>query len=117
MSGSILLIVPESDPKRPPFGRLDGILRYPDAPITVDGDDDVEGRGADAEPESIRQIRDSDPPLHPPAATQAEDDGVLGTLQAAARHWEWEALGLDPALDGPSSNRVRVGPARRVRSE
>jgi NAD(P)-dependent dehydrogenase (short-subunit alcohol dehydrogenase family) len=39
------------------------------------------------------------------------------SLQAAARRWEWEALGLDPALDGPSSNRVRVGPARRVRSE
>jgi hypothetical protein len=114
VSGSIVLVVPEGDPQRPPFGRMAGILRYPDAPIIID-DDDAQGRGANGEPLPVRQIRASDPPLHPPSATSGEEDGVLATLQAAAQCWEWEALGLDPALDGPSSDRVSVEPARRVR--
>lgn len=111
--GSFRLVVPEGDQKRPPFGRVEGILRFPDVPVARehDGDETTDENDEPFEP-AVRPIRNGDPPLAPPVS-DAEDDGsdVLATIQAASRRWEWEALGLDPALDGPASTRVEVGEA------
>jgi len=117
--GAFRLEVPEKLSQRPPFGRLEGILRFPDIEIAMEDDEtaEVDGDGADADgdrAESVRSIRHSDPPLAPPS-TEAEDGGqgeTLASLRGAARRWEWEALGLDPALDGPSSTRETVGRAQ-----
>ncbi|HKI85905.1 MAG TPA: hypothetical protein VKA53_04080 [Thermoanaerobaculia bacterium] len=117
--GAFRLEVPEEPPQRPPFGRLEGVLRFPDIEIAM-GDDEaaeVDGDRADANgdrAESARSIRDSDPPLAPPSE-EAVDGGqgeALASLRGAVRRWEWEALGLDPALDCPSSTRVTVGRAQ-----
>jgi hypothetical protein len=112
--GSFTLIVPAGDQKRPPFGRVAGILRFPDAPIARESDRDENDESFEP---AVRPIRNSDPPLASPVA-DTEDDGnaVLATIQAASRRWEWEALGLDPALDGPSSSRVEVGEASPPRA-
>lgn len=105
--GSFKLVVPEGDPTRPPFGRVAGILRFPDAEVErEDTDADEAGEPVGS---ATRPIRSSDPPLAPPASDVKDGEAdVLATLREASRRWEWEALGLDPALDGPSSNRVEV---------
>lgn len=117
--GAFRLEVPEKPSQRPPFGRLEGILRFPDIEIAMEDDEtaEVDGDGVDADGDragSVRSIRDSDPPLAPPSR-EAVDGGqgeALASLRGAVRRWEWEALGLDSALDGPSSARVTVGKAQ-----
>ena len=109
--GSFKLVVPEVDPTRPPFGRVAGILRFPDAEVEREDTDADEAADEGGEPvgSATRPIRSSDPPLAPPASDVKDGEAdVLATLREASRRWEWEALGLDPALDGPSSNRVEV---------
>jgi hypothetical protein len=101
VSGSFSLVVPENDPQRPPFGRLEGVLRYPDVPVALAGSDGQEGS---------RELRDSDPPLAPPRMKgDAAEEDVRTKLRGARARREWETLGLDPELDGPSSRRVRIG--------
>lgn len=120
--GGFHLEVPEGDAQRPPFGRLEGILRFPDIEIAMEEEAaaaESDGEEADADDDrvspTVRPIRDSDPPLVPPSPGTADrkEGEALAGLRDAARRWEWEALGLDPALDGPSSARVKVGKARR----
>jgi hypothetical protein len=109
--GSFKLVVPEGDPTRPPFGRVAGILRFPDVEVAREDTDADEAADEGGEPvgSATRPIRSSDPPLAPPASDVKDGEAdVLATLREASRRWEWEALGLDPALDGPSSNRVEV---------
>lgn len=111
--GSFKLIVPEGDQKRPPFGRVEGILRFPDAPVAREpnGDEATDEIDKSTEP-AVRRIRNSDPPLAPPVSdTDGDGDDALATIQAASRYWEWAALGLDAALDRPASSRVDVGDA------
>lgn len=111
--GSFKLVVPEGDPDRPPFGRIEGILRYPDVPIARE-DDEGEATDEDDEPlqPTLRPVRVCDPPLSPPDSSAEEDGDVGAKLRAASERWRWEALGLDPAFDGPSSSRVEVHQAR-----
>lgn len=111
--GSFNLVVPEGSRDRPPFGRIEGILEYPDVPI-VRGDDEGEATYEDDEPlqPAARPVRDSDPPLSPPESDAEEDSDVMVKLRAASKRWQWEALGLDPAFDGPSSSRVEVRKAK-----
>ncbi len=92
--GTITLFVsPGSD--RPAFGRLNGIVSYPDVSI-VDEDGEV-----------VHPVREIDPPLKPPVAEDADD--LLASIQQASTFMQWRALGLDPANDGPEcSNVVRV---------
>ena len=107
--GSLELVVPEGDPQRPPFGRVEGILRFPDVPIVREHDGDETGdEDGESSERAVRSIRDSDPPLAPPNEDVGEDSDVAATLRVASHRWRWEALGLDPALDGPSSGRVEV---------
>jgi hypothetical protein len=91
-SGTITLEVPP-DPLRPAFGRLHGITSYPDVPF-VDEDGEV-----------VKHVRVSDPPARP--EPKGEGDGVFGALREANTFWEWRALGLDPADDGPERSEVR----------
>jgi len=113
--GLFKLIVPEGDPTRPPFGRVEGILRFPDAEIARGGDEDGDTDEAKPTESAVRSVRSSDPPLAPPALSVDDDDDeadVVARLRAASRRWEWEALGLDPEFDGPSSNRAKVSEAK-----
>lgn len=112
--GSFKLVVPEGDPTRPPFGRVEGILRFPDTEIVKDGDEDgAADEGTEPAESAVRPVRSSDPPLTPPASEVEDDEvDVAARLRAASRRWEWEALGLDPEFDGPSSNRVEVREAK-----
>lgn len=97
--GTITLIVPPSQPDRPPFGRLHGIVSYPDVPI-VDHDGEV-----------VHPPRVVDPPLQPPIAEASSD--VLHALGQMGAMREWNALGLDPATNGPDCS-VVVRAARPV---
>jgi hypothetical protein len=97
--GTITLVVPPDQPDRPPFGRLHGVVSYPDVPI-VDHDGDV-----------VHTVRVADPPLQPPAAEAVSD--VLSVLRETGALREWNALGLDPAADGPDDSAV-VRAARPV---
>jgi len=92
-SGMITLEIPP-DPPRPAFGRLHGITSYPDVPF-VDEDGEI-----------VKHVRDSDPPPRPGPSSEANED-VLDRLRAASAFWEWQALGLDPADDGPERPEVR----------
>ncbi|HWM53978.1 MAG TPA: hypothetical protein VNO20_01115 [Solirubrobacterales bacterium] len=117
IQGSFELVLPEGDPQRPPFGRMAGILRFPDTLIAPEEDaDETEDEDGEPSERAVRPIRDSDPPLTPPTADVGEGSDVAAKLQAASHRWQWEALGLDPALDGPSSDRVQVGEASPRRS-
>lgn len=91
-SGTITLEVPP-DPLRPAFGRLHGITSYPDVPF-VDEDGEV-----------LKHVRVSDPPARPEPKGEGDDD-VFGALREANALWEWRALGLDPADDGPDKSIV-----------
>ena len=52
----------------------------------------------------IHPVRVVDPPLQPPAIEDSSD--VLGSIQQAVAFREWNALGLDPAADGPDRSEV-----------
>jgi hypothetical protein len=90
-SGTLVLEVPP-DPQRPAFGRLQGIMSYPDVPL-------VEGKG-----EIVKQVRESDPPARPDAGSASS--GGLEHLREARAFLEWRTLGLDPADDGPDRSTV-----------
>jgi len=96
-AGTIALEIPP-DPARPAFGRLHGIVSYPDAPL-VDEDGKV-----------VRAVRDSEPATRPEHAE--EDDGPLTALREANALARWRMLGLDPADDGPE--KVQVGEAEKA---
>lgn len=113
ISGSIPMFVPSGDPERPPIGRVDGVLRYPDVPIAIERDESDAAQEDSRAERAVRQVRDCDPPLTPPNADG--DDHVLADLRAVVSRGKWEALGLDPALDGPSSSRAHVEEARLSR--
>lgn len=130
-SGTLVLDLP-ADPDRPAIGRLHGILTFPDVPIVDDEFDDEDG-GEDEDdtfgPKHVarRKARSTDPP-GPPCRSETADhtgddgdgsepsdgdvDSVIRRLNEAAAWWEWRALGLDPAHDGP--DRVEVRQAERV---
>lgn len=99
--GRVALVVVAGDRDRPPFGRLEGILRYPDVPITPedvgDDEDGVVLRRTAAPP------RRADPPLAPHASDADLDGetGVLAKLRAAGALGEWRELGLNPHDDHP----------------
>jgi hypothetical protein len=129
-TGTLVLDLP-SDPDRPAFGRVHGILTFPDVPI-VDDELDDDDAGEDEDEEDMfgdkhvarREVRSADPPgppSSPEAADDAGDDGdggeqidssvnsVMRRLNEAAAWWEWRAFGLDPAHDGPDRVEVRPG--------
>lgn len=93
--GAVTLKVAAADETRPAFGRIDGILRYPDAVIADDDANEHVLRRTAASP------RTEDPPLAPLADEDAEDGSVLGRVRASHATWSWNALGLDPAGDCP----------------
>jgi hypothetical protein len=132
-TGTLVLDLP-ADPDRPAFGRLHGILTFPDVPI-VDDELAADDAGEDEDGEDIfgqtrvarREVRSADPPGPPSSSERTDDAGddgdrgeqndratnaVLLRLNDAAAWWEWRALGLDPAHDGPE--RVEVRRAERV---
>jgi len=109
LQGTFELVVPRGDSERPPFGRVEGILRFPDIPIVVDDDEADDDESTDI---AVHPVRVSDPPLNPPCSDDDESDDIATALRAASQRWQWEALGLDPTLDGPASNRVEVRKAR-----
>lgn len=109
-TGSFVFHVPAVDVSRPAFGRMAGILEYPDLVIR------------EVPPSSWRedavavdlQPRTTDPPLHPPEIPERGPtvelvDRIMGRRGVL----QWMRLGLDPANDGPSSGYVNVGPAER----
>jgi hypothetical protein len=99
VQGTITLVVPP-DRDRPGLGRLHGITSYPDVPIVNDDDGEL-----------VHPVRKTDPPLRPPAGKDSGD--IHDRLQQAGALWEWKALGLDPASDGPDRS-VVVHKARPV---
>ena len=90
--GAITLEVPQ-DPQRPAFGRLHGITSYPDVPLV------------DENGEVVKSLRSNDPPARP--ESKGESDDVFGAIRDARAFWQWQALGLDPADDGPERVEVR----------
>jgi hypothetical protein len=92
VEGTITLVVPPSQPDRPSFGRLHGVVSYPDVPIV------------DHDGEAVHPLRVVDPPLQPPVAEASSD--VLSALEQMGALREWNALGLDPAADGPDCSVV-----------
>jgi hypothetical protein len=86
-SGAFDLEVPLDDPSRPRFGRLNGIVSYPDVPL-IDGDGE------------IRDVRSGDPPARP-SSSERSDAEPLAAIRDAHRLLVWRGLGLDPADDGP----------------
>lgn len=97
VGGTFILEVPP-DPPRPAFGRLDGLMSYPDIPL-IGGDGEVE-----------RNPRSSDPPARPKPSDEGDD--VFGSLREANAFLRWRTLGLDPADDGP--DRSTVSEAKRA---
>lgn len=134
-TGTLTLDLP-ADPNRPAFGRLHGILAFPDVPI-VDDDFDDDAASEDEEYAfgerrvARREVRSTDPP-ESPSRTETTDDagdeyGDVGEqpdseMHPVLRHireisaWRaWRDLGLDPADDGP--DQVEVRPAERIDSD
>jgi hypothetical protein len=112
-TGTIVLDLPK-DPERPAFGRVEGILRFPDVPIVDPEVDQDDGDGDDLPEPRIarRDVRDVDPPLVPPATEDNPEDGngvpdLLKLMREAGQHTDWRRLGLDPADDGPERYEVR----------
>ena len=131
-TGTLVLDLP-ADRDRPAFGRLHGILTFPDVPIVdeeLDDDADEDGEEEVVFPDkrvARREVRSADPPEKPSSSEAADNTGddvtrpaqgdsrlnsITRRLNDAAAWWEWQALGLDPAHDGP--NRMEVGRAERV---
>jgi len=96
--GTITLVVPRNS-DRPAFGRMHGIVSFPDVPIVVD------------DGEVVHAVRVADPPLSPPTGDGTGD--VFDELRRAHAYWEWDAFGLDPVSDGPGRS-VVVRSAERV---
>ncbi len=111
-TGTLVLDLPEGPPRRA-FGRVEGILSFPDVPIV---DPDATEEYEDGEDELFkprvarREVRSSDPPAAPPTFEDEDGDGVpavlrhLGQANEVAR---WRRLGLDPEHDGPEHYEVR----------
>lgn len=98
-SGVLDLEVPLDDPSWPRFGRLNGIVSYPDVPL-VDGDGE------------IRDVRSGDPPARPSSSERSGAE-PLAAIRDAHRLLVWRGLGLDPADDGPEE---AAGEMRKGRS-
>jgi hypothetical protein len=90
-TGTIVLEVP-TDSAQPAFGRLHGIISYPDVPL-IDDDGEV-----------IHPVRDCDPPVRPESG---QGDGPVAMLREANSRARWRLLGLDPSDDGPERVDVR----------
>lgn len=82
--GSLTLRRPEPRATVPAFGRLAGLLSYPDVAITDDAGEIVHAK------------RMSDPPLAAPSSRDEPSHDVLGRLRMITAVNEWEELGLDP---------------------
>lgn len=92
--GQIVLQPPPADQDVPAFGRLGGIIRFPDAPIRIDRAETDETPGTiDVDP------REEDPPLAPPP--EPASSSVIERFQSAMQYSEWLDLGLDPQHDAP----------------
>lgn len=116
-TGTLILDVPV-DSDRPAFGRLHGILTFPDVPIVDEHLEDEDRDEEDAcgdQRVARREVRTTDPP-GPPASTVTDDDrddededgrSLIRRLDEASKWWESRALGLDPAHDGPDRSEVR----------
>jgi hypothetical protein len=98
--GSFTLLVPPSR-NRPAFGRLHGLMSYPDVPL-VDDDGEI-----------LHDVRTDDPPLAPPSYDGDSDD-LTSLLRQTASFNDWSALGLDPATDGAPRFEVRRAIRRPV---
>lgn len=91
--GSFTLLVPPAR-DRPAFGRLHGLISYPDVPL-VDDDGKI-----------LHDVRTDNPPLTPPSYDGDSDD-LASLLRQTASFHDWSALGLDPAADGAPRFEVR----------
>jgi hypothetical protein len=120
VTGTLILEVP-NDSRRPPFGRLHGVLEFLDVPIVDNtlaesaSEDDTE---ADLnERVARREVRRTEPPTHPPTSADDRDDvpSILRQLDDAATWMQWRALGLDPTQDG--AVRCDVRPAAPADSD
>ena len=100
--GTVTLRQPER-PRSPgpAFGRLAGVLAYPDVAI-VDEDDAI-----------VHTKRQTNPPLTAPVGHHDPSENLLDRMRDVAAFNEWSQLGLDPAGDGEGTV-IRVGEARRV---
>lgn len=95
VEAAIELFVPHAVPNRPAFGRIGGILEYPDVDL-VDESGDLK-----------HEARTSDPPVDPPPPAEREGESVLGTIGDFFALSSWQALGLDPQGDlGASDARI-----------
>lgn len=99
--GTLALDLREDPGGRPAFGRLHGVLSYPDVPVVKD------------DGHLLHDVRTGDPPAPPDAETAGsentatETDAVMRRLHEAHAWWQWQALGLDPAKDGPERVDIR----------
>ncbi len=109
-TGSFVFHVPAGDEDRPAFGRMAGVLEYPDVVIR---DVPASPWREDGEPVDL-QPRTDDPPLEPPEIPE-HGPGVDTVDRIIGRRgvMDWMGLGLDPANDGPTSVYVSVGPAEK----
>jgi hypothetical protein len=88
--GVLTLVVPAGDPARPAFGRLEGVISYPDVDLVGDDTGEV-----------IVAARTSDPLARPSDVRHGTD--LLDRLRESRALMDWLALGLDPATDGAMS--------------
>lgn len=77
---------------RAPFGRLEGIVRYPDVPF-VDDNGDV-----------VTSVRTSNPPTEPPVPPDTGD--TLARLVEMGAYRDWLDLGFG---DDDDAYEVRIG--------
>jgi hypothetical protein len=96
--GTLTMRRPEPRRPVPAFGRLAGLLRYPD--VTIRNDDG----------EIVHTKRTSDPPLTAPTSCDERSHDLSDRLHAIGAFTQWQELGLDPNHDGESAV-VRVDEA------
>jgi hypothetical protein len=66
----------------------------------------------DEDGEERREVRQDDPPPRPQPDDSSGD--AFAAIRAASDLWQWKALGLDPADDGPEEAVVeRAEPSGR----
>lgn len=95
-TGSFVFHVPEGDPSRPAFGRLAGILEYPD--LVIRG----VSMGPGTDPVDLKP-RTTDPPVAPPEVPERGPEGnVTDRIIRRREALKWRELGLDPQYDGPT---------------